>query len=437
MNSETETPGYDACMTRGRTLLSRSRYSDAAEWFRQAIQADPNDSTAYALLALCMINVEGKAAEAVDVARRAVSLEPEDCFNRCILSLSLGRSAKDGQTSVLREALTEAREAARLDPDSDLAHSTKARAHLRLQNWPEAERSALKALELDPDDEAAAEVLSAALLNQGKQGDHDHLVRTQLQNNAESDTAHTAAGFNALRKGDHKQANVHFLEALRLNPMHEGARLGLVESYRARSWFYGALIRFDAFITRISAGRQRAFWLGGYVIYRIAFGSLKTTAPWAAWLLAGCWLVLVFWSTLARGLSSFFMLFDRFARRSLRTMEKWEGVVVGGMTLLALGFLVSSFFISKGSSMLALVALGLFLGVTPAASAFTNDHYIGKWLYWTVAAFCLFCALYPVVTLMLGMGWGIRSHMELDFIRWGIFAAVGFSFVRAFGIGYR
>lgn len=437
MSTQSDTPDFDACLARGRTLLARSRHADAADWFRKAIQLEPNSDLCYALLALCLINVEGKAAEAVEVGRRAVGLDPEDCFNRCILSLALGHSAKDGQTAVLREALSEAREATRLDPDSDLAHSTEGRAHLRLQNWPEAERCALKALEMDPDDEGAAEVLSAALLNQGKQGDHDHLVRTQLQNNAESDTAHSTAGWNALRKGDQRKANEHFMEALRLNPMHEGARLGLIESYRARSWFYRGLIRFDAFITRISAGRQRAFWLGGYVIYRFAFGALKTIAPWAAWSLAGCWLLLVFWSTLARGLSSFFMLFDRFARRSLRWKEKWEGIVVGGVTLMALGFLVSAFVVHDGAVLLALVALGLFLGVTPAASAFTNDHYIGKWFYWAVAAFCLFCALYPVATLIMALGFGMKVKIGLGVINAGIVTAVVFSIVRAFGVGYR
>ncbi len=437
MDTTSDAPDYQACLTRGRALLSRSRHEDAAQWFRRGIEIEPELGLCYALLAICLMNIEGKASEAADVARRAVSIEPEDCFTRCIHSLCLGNVAKDGQDGVLRQALAEAEEAARLDPDSEFAHTTLGRAQLRLKKWSEAETSARKALELDPDDTTAAEVLSAALLHQGKQGDHDDLVRVQLQNNADSDTAHSSAGWNALRKGDYKKANEHFMEALRLNPMHEGARLGLVESYRSRSFFYRGLIQFDAFINRITAGRQTAFWIGGYLIYRVAYGNLKTTAPWAAGLLAGCWLLLVFWSNMARGLSSFVMLFDRFARRSLRTKEKWEGVVVGGMAALALGFLISSFFAAEGASALQLVALCVFIGAIPAASAFTNEHYIGKWVYWAVAAFCFACAMYPVVMLVLLFGFGMEVNVGFNVMMWGIYTAVAFSFLRMFGIGYR
>ncbi len=437
MDPTSDTPDYEACVMRGRALLSRSRHEDAAQWFRRGIQIEPDVSACYALLAICLMNIKGRHAEAVDVARRAVSIEPEDCFNRCILSLRLGSMAKDGQDGILREALAQAHEAARLDPDSELAHTTLGRAQLRLQKWPEAEASARKALELDTDDATAAEVLSAALLHQGKAGDHDDLVRVQLQNNAESDSAHASAGWNALRKGDYKKANEHFMESLRLNPLHEGARLGLIESYRARSFFYRGLIQFDAFISRITAGRQMAFWLVGYLIYRVAYTNLKTTAPWAAGVLAGCWLLLIFWSHLSRGLSSFFMLFDHFARRSLRASEKWEGIVVGGMAVLALGFFVASFFAGRTSVLFQLVALCFFVSALPAASAFTNDHYIGKWVYWAVAVFCIGCAMYPVVMLVLTFGFAMKVDPGFDVMLWGIYTAVGFSFVRMFGIGYR
>jgi tetratricopeptide (TPR) repeat protein len=437
MDPMTDTLGYDACLMRGRALLERSRYEDAAGWFRRGIEAEPDSGECYALLAICLMNVDGKAGEAQVVALRGVSIEPENCFNRCIHSLSLGNVAKDGQTSVLREALAEANEAARLDPESDLAQTTLGRAQLRLGMWPEAEVSARQALELDPKNTTATEILSASLLHQGKQGKHDDLVRFQLGNNPESDTAHSAAGWNALQKGDAQAANRHFMEALRLNPIHEGARLGLVESYRARSFFYRAILSFDAAINRITEGRQRAFWIGGYLIYRLAYSGLKASVPWAANLLASCWLLLVFWSSLSRGLSSLIMLFDRFARRSLKTKEKWEGILVGGMASLSLGLLVASFFAGKYSPALTLFAVGFFFSALPAASAFMNDHYIGKWLYRGIAAFCLGCTLYTLVALGLMVGVGINMDPGVRFILFAVQAAVVGSILRMFGLGYR
>ena len=435
MNSDEEMPDYEACMSRGRSLMGRSRYADAAEWFTQAIRIVPSEDTTYALLAICQINTEGQEAKAVETAARAVSLSPEDSFNRSIYSLALGASAKEGQDAPFRQALLEATEAIRLDPESGLAHTALARAQVRLKKWAAAETSARKALEFDPDDTVAAELLSAALLQQGKHEDHDHLVRYQLENHAEDDSAHSSAGWNALRKGDTAKANQHFREALRLNPNHEGARLGLVESYRARSWIYRSLLQFDAFINKLTGGRQTAFWIGGYLVYRWTSNLLKETAPWAASLLVGAWLLLVFWSSLARGLSSLFMLADRYARLSLKTREKWEGIVVGGMALLSVIALGISFFSSE--PLFKITALCLLVGSLPAASAFTNDHYIGKWVYWAVAVFCIGCAFYPILGLLLVYTTGIKLPLILFVMNWGIITAVGFSLVRAFGIGYR
>lgn len=415
-------------------LMDRSRHEEATQWLRQAIALEPDVSFPYALLAICLMSQTGREKEAADTAKRAVELEPEDSFVRSVRALALANQAKDGQDGLVREALAEALEAARLDPDSVFAHATIARAHLRLKRWKEAEAAARKGLELDPDDSSSAEVLSVALMQQGKQEDHDHLVRSQLEKNPEDDSTHSSAGWNALRRGDHKKANEHFAEALRLNPMSEGARLGLVESYRARSLVYRSLVKFDAFIDRITAGRQTMFWIGGYVIYRFAYTQLKVTAPWAAYLLAGAWLLLVFWGSLARSIASFTMLFDDFARRSLKPLEKWEGVVVGGLVVLALMTLLVAVTLKPAFIMLA---LGLFICAIPAASAFTNDHYIGKWIYWAVAGFCIFCSLYPVASILLGVTIGTVLPYTPGVLSAGILTAVGFSFVRMFGLGYR
>ena len=440
MQAETDFPSYESCVVRGRALLTRSRYQESAECFRQGIAIEPRASLCYALLAIALMNIEGRAREAVDVARRAVAEEPEESFNHSILSMALGSLAKDGETDLCREALATAQEAVRLDPDSDLAYTSLGRAQLRLRQWVQAEASARKALELDPDDSSAAEILSVALLQQGKDGDHHHLVQHQLANSPESDTAHSAAGWNALRRGDHRRANEHFAEALRLNPTSEAARLGLIESYRARSFFYRWLIQLDAAVGRLTSGRQTAFWLGGYVVYKVAYGALRTTAPWAATLLMAAWLLLVFGSHLFRGLSSLFVLFDRFGRQSLRTKEKWEGIVVGGLAILAIVAMVASFGIASKTAMVEakLLAFGLFAAALPAASAFTNDHYIGRWFYWAAAGFCGLCSLYAFTGYALGWA-GVLPGFPADDLALmaGIGVAGVFTFVRAFGIGYR
>ena len=298
----------------------------------------------------------------------------------------------------MQQARVAATEAVRLDPDSDFAHTVEAQIYLRLRKYPEAEASARRALAIDTENTVATEVLSASLLMQHKDEDNAHLVRYQLENNPEDDSSHTSAGWQALMKGKHREANTHFLEALRLNPMNEGARLGLVESFRARSWVYGGYLRFSHAMSRFSEGTQTAIVLGGFLAYKILHGALKSVSPFLASVLVAVWLTFAFWSHLARGFGSFFMLFDKFARRALKPLEKWEGLAVGGVVLLAVACLLASLALPGPWR---ITALAFAFSAIASAAAFTNDHHVGKYVYGVAAAVAGLAALLTAAQLFL------------------------------------
>jgi hypothetical protein len=137
-------------------------------------------------------------------------------------------------------------------------------------------------------------------------------------------------------------------------------------------------------MSRFSEGAQTGIMIGGFIAYRMLSGYLDTVSPFWAGVLVAVWLTFALWSHLARGFGSFFMLFDGFARRALKPMERWEGLAVGGVTLLALVFLGLSFGGAVKDATLA--ALALFFSAIVSAAAFTNDHHIGKYFYGTAAA---------------------------------------------------
>lgn len=423
-------PSAQACFERGQLLRRQQRHEDAARMFQQALQADPNHAPSYAMLALCWMREEGKKAQTVEAARRAVALEPEDSFMRGVLALAIANSAKDGQDHILQQARLEATEAVKLDPDDDFVHTVEAQIYLRLRKYPEAEASARRALALDTENAVATEVLSAALLMQHKDADNEHLVRYQLENNPEDDSSHTSAGWRALMQGNHREANKHFLEALRLNAMNEGARLGLVESYRARSWVYGGYLRFAHAMNRFTEGTQTAIMIGGYLAYRALYSTLKSVSPGLAWTVVALWLTLVFWSHLARGFGSFFMLFDVFARRALKPLEKWEGIAVGGVTLAALLWLLATFAVPEQG--LNLVALSLFASAVVSAAAFTNDHHVGKYVYAGAASIAGLGALLTLAQLFVPFA--IPGQGEVFLL--SMILAVAVSWLRPFRVLY-
>lgn len=401
--SDTDFSSASSHYARGRLLQTQHRFADAIQSYKQALELEPNHTPSYVMLALCWLNSDGTAAQSVDAAQKAVGLDPENAFARSVLALALNARAKDGQNSAIQDALSHAEAAVSLDPDSDFAHAVLARLHLRLRDYPKAEAAARKSLELDTENTMAAEILSVALLMQRKDGDNKGLIDYQLQRDPNDDSAHTSAGWQALMDGDHKRANEHFLEALRLSPMNESARMGLVESYRARSAVYRLQLRFAHFMNQFTEGRQTMIMIGGFIAYKVVSTLLKGVSPVLSSLVIGAWLVFALWSHLARGFSSFFIVMDRFARQALRPREYWEGVVVGGLIFGSLASLILGY--AKGLPDSGYLALTFLLAAVANAAAFTNDHHIGRSVYAIAAGIAGFGAVY--------LGVGVFTDIDL------------------------
>jgi len=393
---------------------------------------DAHHTPSFVMLALCWMQEDDTAPKSIDAAQRAVALEPENPFARSVLALALNANAKDGQTAAIKVALQQAEEAVNLDPDSDFSHAVLARLHLRLRDYPQAEASARAALSLDTENTMAAEVLSAALLLQKKDGDNQDLINYQLQRNAEDDSAHTSAGWMAVMQGNHKKANQHFLEALRLNPMNENARLGLIESFRARSWPYRLQLKFAHFMNQFTEGRQTAIMLGGFVCYKVLSSYLKTVSPVLASVVIGAWLLFALWAHLARGFSSAFIVMDRFARQALRPREYWEGVVVGGLIFAAVSSLVLGFawHLASEGGFSALVCI---LAAVVNAAAFTNDHWLGRYVYGTAAALAGTGALYSTLDAFTDLHLPFAGELGALVMLLGVVT----TWLRGFGVWYR
>jgi tetratricopeptide (TPR) repeat protein len=129
-------PSPEAAFQRGQLLQKQHRLTDAIACYKQAISLDADHVPSYLMLSLCWMQSDGSEDHAVDAARRAVALEPENAFARGVLALALNAKARDGQTALMKEALQEARQATGFEPESDFAHGVVARMHLRLRDYP-------------------------------------------------------------------------------------------------------------------------------------------------------------------------------------------------------------------------------------------------------------------------------------------------------------
>jgi len=368
---------------RGRVLLEQGRYPEAEKYFREALALDPNDSQLLFQLALCQWQQDEKGKEALATIKRAIGLEPND-GSFFALQAMIHASLRQG-----REALLSSEKAIALQPYSPFSFNAKTSAYLSMQKWSDAEASAREALALDPDNETASNHLAVALRLQGKLEQNAEQIAFMLSRNPEDSYTHANAGWNCLQRGDRKQAEVHFLEALRLNAENEHARHGLIETFRARSPVYRSYLAYCFFMQRFTGAQQWAMIIGLLVLVRFSDALLRGPYALLGMIVVGLYLLFVLWVHVARGVGNFLVAIDRTARRALRKNERMDGFVVGGGVFLGLLLLVSSLVDASG---LCLIAGLTFIGASlPFAYTFTNESKFGKQLFGAIGIFVL-CA---------------------------------------------
>jgi tetratricopeptide (TPR) repeat protein len=375
---------------RGLILLQQKRYPDAEKYFREALAADPNDALALYHLALCEINQQqAKAAE--ETIRRALSLAPDNANFHSLRAIILTRLKR------VKDALAESDEALRIDPESDFAFTARASVFAARYEWAEAEGAARKALELNPENAAAASHLATALRAQNRLAESAEQIGYMLAQDPESAENHTAAGWLALQAGDHRKAETHFLEALRLEAGNKAARAGLKESFRARSPLYRGYLQYCFFMQRFTAGKRWMIMIGILVVAQFVRAMVPGPAGMAV---IAIYFLLVLWTHVARAVGNLQVFCDRFARYSLSSGEKWEAWFAGGGVVVGLPAMLIGVF--AGIHWLLALGLTLLGAAFPLSYTFTNTSRPGRWIFGGVGAFVYAAGLAVLLAPVLG-----------------------------------
>lgn len=218
-----------------------------------------------------------------------------------------------------------------MDAELPFAWATRSQAFAALSRWKDAEAAARQALELDPDNEFASNLLAHALRVQGRLAESEEVSKQRLARDPENAFSFATSGWAALQRGDPKKAEELFREALRLDPEQEYARDGLRETFKARSFLYRGYLRWCFFMQKHSKANQWAIIIGIYLAYRFGRVMLDQVHPLAAAGLVVLYLFFAFGSWLANGIGNFLLLKDPVARMSLNRREKIDGLVIGGL----------------------------------------------------------------------------------------------------------
>ena len=381
-----------SALEKASVLRERHRYEEAVAVLYEHLAQEPQDAWAYAMLAETQMEMPGKKREALTSIESAIAIEADTALLFALKGLILSTLDKD------KAALEVSDEAIRLDPSVVLAWLARSQALGGMSRWAESEKAVREALKLAPDHQGAQNSLSICLRMQGRVEESARGADQRLARDPEDAVAHANSGWAALHRGEREKADVHFREALRLDPDSEYARLGLRETYKARSPLYRAYLRWVFFMQRFSAGQRWLIIIGIYLAYRFGRALLAQVHPLAAAALVVVYLLFCCWSFLASGVGHGLMLTDRWARMTLNRREKLDGLLVGiffplgvllmvlGLTVLPLGF--------------AFLGGGLALGALPVSQITLNYSKAGLMVF---GAISLLVYVAGVVGFLVGL----------------------------------
>jgi len=231
--------------------------------------------------------------------------------------------------------------AVELGPNEPANHGVLARVRLAGKDWEDALRSAEAGLALDPEDEDCVNVRAMALTRLGRVKEARSALGGQLARTPEDSLTHANAGWALLNQGEHRGAEEHFREALRLDPTSEYARSGIRQALQARHWFYRPVLRYFLWMARLKDRRQFAVILGAYLVYRFGLGLARSESPlgWLGIALVSVYIAAVALSWFAQPLSAALLSLHPLGKLALTRTERWGERALTVGVLAGLGLL--------------------------------------------------------------------------------------------------
>lgn len=303
-------------LERANLLLEQGRYRDAEKQVKQVLEQDPNNDHALAILARCYMN-DGQHDKGIETINKAIAIEPNESFYFYLLGF--GYYQKD----MFLPAKDNLAKAIRLNPYSPEFFGLLAFIFLDEKNYEEALEKANEGLELDPENITCLNARSRALSKLKRTAEAEETISDSLSNDPDNIYTHTTVGWNYFERGNHKKAEHHFREALRIDPNFDSARLGLKESLKSHFTPYKLIVQFSLWMSEKGKNFQWIFIIGLYILFRVLRSVAETNQQLRPFILPLIvfYFVFVFFSWIANPIANFFLLFHKDGKYSLKKNE--------------------------------------------------------------------------------------------------------------------
>jgi tetratricopeptide (TPR) repeat protein len=394
---------------RAQLLYGQHRYDLAADACREALGQSPQDPSAHALLALCLIH-QNKFDEATTEAQNAIHLGPDEPFGHYVLG------AVFQERNRFDQAETAARQAVQLAPEDSDYWALLAQSLFAQERWPEARDAANSGLQFDPEHVLCTNLRAMALVKLGDKPAAAQSITQALQRNPHNALSHANQGWTLLHQNDPRRALEHFREALRLNPNDEWAREGMIAALKAQHLLYRIMLRYYLWMSRLGQRGQWAVVIGLWVAVQV-LDTVKTNSPALApfiYPLLALYILFVLATWLADPLFNAALLISPYGRYLLTTPKRIGALAVAGLLLGAFILVPAGYF---GGSLPAFLAGLLMMLLTLPVAATTRCRYRNHLLVMSV--YTLVLAILGVIAVVLAAMNDAQSSSYLTAAAWG------------------
>ncbi len=410
-------------LDRAQLLLDQGRHADARTSVRQALEQDPENDYALALLGRCYF-ANKQYSEGIKVLEQAIALDPLESFYFYLTGFGYYQQNNDFL------AIENIKKALQLNPYYSEYYGLLAYVLLHQKNFEAALEKANEGLAIDGDNITCLNARSVALNKLRRTDAAIETMQTALAQDPDNEMTHATVGWNLLEKGRHKDATKHFLEALRIDPNYDSARSGLKEALKSKVPPYKWLLQYSFWVQNRGKKLGAVLPIALYILFRILIGvSSSANQSGLAWLLGGIYILLVVTTWTINSIANFFLLFNPIGKHALTVTEKWTAVTVVAALLLGISILSLSQFsplftntIYEETIFIAgLVCLSLALPLSAIEYPFSIKNIQGwrKWYTYLLTAtgvtglvlFLFFPAVALPVFMMYGLAFIIYNWM--------------------------
>jgi len=382
--------GNDKHLARAEVLLLQHRLRDAEKEVRQALQTDPQNHTALAMMGRICVD-DRRAAEGIPFIEQALGLCPEEdyyLYLRAFAMYHLNRYA---------EAERDVLQATALNPWNAGYFALHAFILLETRRFAEALNKANEGLAVDSEDINCLNAQTNALVKLNRLNEAEVTIKNTLRTDPENNMVHLNAGFSYLEKGRHRDAAYHFREALRLNPASTSARDGLKDALRSQIPPYRWMLQYSYWLQNKGRNMRVAFLIGIYLGFRLLLSLADYVPKWLGVIfvvLFVLYVVAALLSWVLKPVSNLFLSLHPEGRYALTREERLSSMLVGGA--IAAGLLTAMVYtawpVKNDTTVLLLLAAGVLasLAIPLSYLQFPLRQYNGSFKQWAgYLAVCL------------------------------------------------